>query len=476
LLSAGLALAGLSPAYAQSFEEALAATYANNPTLRAARAGLRAVDEGVSQALSNWRPELSVDGVVGAQYTDTQSDFFSDKGGSQPRVGELNVTQPLYRGGRTVSATNAAEFEVLAERARLKSAEQEVLLDAAVAYVDVWRDQSILELNIKNEQVLQRQLEASRDRFEVGEITRTDVAQSESRLARATADRIAATGRLSSSRAVFQRIVGDYPAQLVQPQAAAGLPTQLDDLIAISLDNDPNVVASEFAESAAKADIRTIKGELLPRAQLRGRLLYEDDLGTSNTERQQAEILAELTIPLYQQGAVSSRTREARQTATQRRIEVDEARAQAREDSIEAWEALVTARGRGPAGKRGRGANRPGRARCRARVARRPGESRDGQARRACRQLRHPPRRRAVHGRRLGARCRSIRSCRELPPREGQMVRCGYRRLTICREARLGAFRSGLIAILFGSTSAGFQPCDEEVPGIVFITDLDTER
>ncbi len=344
MLSAGLALAGLSPAYAQSFEEALAATYANNPTLRAARAGLRAVDEGVSQALSNWRPELSVDGVVGAQYTDTQSDFFSDKGGSQPRVGELNVTQPLYRGGRTVSATNAAEFEVLAERARLKSAEQEVLLDAAVAYVDVWRDQSILELNIKNEQVLQRQLEASRDRFEVGEITRTDVAQSESRLARATADRIAATGRLSSSRAVFQRIVGDYPAQLVQPQAAAGLPTQLDDLIAISLDNDPNVVASEFAESAAKADIRTIKGELLPRAQLRGRLLYEDDLGTSNTERQQAEILAELTIPLYQQGAVSSRTREARQTATQRRIEVDEARAQAREDSIEAWEALVTAR------------------------------------------------------------------------------------------------------------------------------------
>ncbi len=344
LLSAGLALAGFSSAHAQSFEEALAATYANNPTLRAARAELRAVDEGVSQALSNWRPELSVDGTVGAQYTDTQSDFFSDKGGSEPRRGELNLTQPLYRGGRTVSATNAAEFEVLAERARLKAVEQDVLFDAAVAFVDVWRDQSILELNIKNEQVLQRQLEASRDRFEVGEITRTDVAQSESRLARATADRIAAAGSLSSSRAVFQRIVGDYPAQLTQPQPAAGLPTQLDDLIVISLDDDPNVVASEFAESAAKADVRTIEGELLPRAQLRGRLLYEDDVGTSNTERQQAEILAELTIPLYQQGAVSSRTRQARQTATQRRIEVDEARAQAREDSIEAWEALVTAR------------------------------------------------------------------------------------------------------------------------------------
>jgi outer membrane protein TolC len=210
-------LAGPQPAGAQTFLEALTTTYVNNPTLRAARAELRAVDENVAQALSNWRPEISVDGFGGAQYTDTQSDFFSDKGGSQPRGGELNVVQPLYRGGRTQSATNAAEAEVLSQRARLKSVEQDVLFEATVSYVDVWRDQSVLELNINNEQVLQRNLEASRDRFEVGEITRTDVAHSESRLARATAERIAADGNLNSSRAVFQRVVGDYPGQLTQP-------------------------------------------------------------------------------------------------------------------------------------------------------------------------------------------------------------------------------------------------------------------
>lgn len=338
------ALAGPQSAGAQTFLEALTTTYVNNPTLRAARAELRAVDESVAQALSNWRPEISVDGFGGAQYTDTQSDFFSDKGGSQPRGGELNIVQPLYRGGRTQSATNAAEAEVLSQRARLKSVEQDVLFDATVSYVDVWRDQSVLELNINNEQVLQRNLEASRDRFEVGEITRTDVAQSESRLARATAERIAADGNLNSSRAVFQRVVGDYPGQLTQPDPAAGLPKQLEELTAISLDNDPEVIASEFAENAARANVRTILGELLPSARLRGSLRYDDDQGISSTERQQAEIIAEVTIPLYQQGAASSRVRQARQIAMQRRIEVDEARSQARQDSIVAWEVLVTNR------------------------------------------------------------------------------------------------------------------------------------
>jgi TolC family type I secretion outer membrane protein len=233
---------------------------------------------------------------------------------------------------------------VLSQRARLKSVEQDILFDATVSYVDVWRDQSILELNINNEQVLQRNLEASRDRFEVGEITRTDVAQSESRLARATAERIAADGNLNSSRAVFQRVVGDYPGQLTQPDPAAGLPKQLEELTAISLDNDPEVIASEFAENAARANVRTVLGELLPSARLRGSLRYDDDQGISSTERQQAEIIAEVTIPLYQQGAASSRVRQARQIAMQRRIEVDEARSQARQASIVAWEVLVTNR------------------------------------------------------------------------------------------------------------------------------------
>jgi TolC family type I secretion outer membrane protein len=335
---------GHSDAFAQTFEEALATTYLNNPTLRAARAELRAVDEGVSQALSNWRPNLDVESEAGLQYTDTESEFFSGSGNSRPRGGEMNLIQPVYRGGRTLSETDSAELNVLSQRARLKAVEQDVLGDAIVAYLDVWRDQSILQLNIKNEQVLRRQLEAASDRFEVGEITRTDVAQSESRLARATADRIASEGQLSSSRAVFQRVVGIYPTELTEPAATGEIPQDLKDLIEISVKDDPRVVAALYAVQAARKDVRSVEGELYPSAQLRGRLAYEDDFGTSSTETKRAEVFAELNIPLYQQGAVSSRVRQAKQVASQRRIEVDETRQLAREDSIEAWEALVSAR------------------------------------------------------------------------------------------------------------------------------------
>ena len=330
-------------ALAQSFEEALAVTYLNNPTLRAARAELRAVDEDVSQAISNWRPTLDVETEAGLQYTDTQSDFFSGSGSSKPRGAEMNLIQPVYRGGRTISETDAAELNVLAQRARLKTVEQDILFEAIVAYLDVWRDQSILGLNVKNEQVLRRQLEAATDRFDVGEITRTDVAQSESRLSRATADRISSEGQLSSSRAIFQRVVGIYPEDLSEPTPSAELPGDLKDLIEIAVKNNPLVIAAIYSVRAARKDVRTLEGELYPRAQLRGSLIYDDDFGTSSTETKRAEVFAELNIPLYQQGSVSSRVRQAKQVAGQRRIEVDEAHQQVREDSIEAWEALVTA-------------------------------------------------------------------------------------------------------------------------------------
>ncbi len=330
-------------ARAQSFQESLATTYANNPTIRAARANLRAIDEGVPQALSGWRPNLAANADVGYQYTDTESQFFSDKGDSQPRGLDLNVTQSIYSGGRTVSETKGAELDVLAGRADLSSVEQDTLFEASVAYLDVWLDQSVLTLNINNEQVLQRQLEASQDRFEVGEITRTDVAQSEARLARATADRIASEGRLRSSRAVFQRVVGVYPTDLSPAPELGEMPAGLDDLVEISLAQEPRVISAQFREQSARENVRTVEGEFLPSAQLRGRLSYVDDQGIAETETSEALVIAELSIPLYQQGLVSSRTREAKQIAFRARTELDETLDQVREDAIEAWEALVTA-------------------------------------------------------------------------------------------------------------------------------------
>ena len=301
------------PAAAQMLAETLAKAYATNPTLRAARAELRAVNEGVPQALSNWRPNLTVTGTAGKQHINSQASFSTTKEITTPTTGTVRLIQPLYRGGRTIAATARAEHEVRAQRSALQSVEQSILLRAVTAYMDVWRDQAVIAFNVKNEQVIARQLEATRDRFTVGEVTRTDVAQSETRLAVAAAERIAAEGALRSSRAVSRT---------------------------------PDVLAANFAEKAARRRVREVIGELLPSVQINASLSRSEETSQKAGETDRAQILAEITIPLYQQGAVSSRVREAKQIANQRRIEIEESRRRIQQEAISAWEGLATARAR----------------------------------------------------------------------------------------------------------------------------------
>jgi len=336
-------LPGSLPAAAQSLEEALIQTYQSNPTLSAARAELRATNERVPQALSNWRPSLEAQGTSGKAYRDNirPSD---DSEGRSPATADLTLTQPLYRGGRTVAGTERAENEVLAQRARLASTEQDVLLSAVTAYADVWRDQSVLQLNINNEQVLTRQLEATQDRFDVGELTRTDVAQSESRLSSATADRIGAQGNLSASRATFENVVGIVPGELVQPPLPDGLPAELQIIVDTAESANPFVLAANYDELAAQRSVREIEGELLPTVELQGSIGYQHENSARTSESSSAEVLAVVTVPLYQQGSVSSRVRAAKQTASQRRLLVREAIRQARDDATSAWERLLAAR------------------------------------------------------------------------------------------------------------------------------------
>ncbi|HEY9549268.1 MAG TPA: TolC family outer membrane protein [Kiloniellaceae bacterium] len=330
------------PTVAQTLDEALIQTYQSNPTLSAARAQLRATNERVPQALSGWRPLVEAQGSGGkAQDDDIRPD--TDSEGRSPASADLIVTQPLYRGGRTVAGTERAENEVLAQRARLATTEQDVLLGAVTAYADVWRDQSVLELNISNEQVLGRQLEATQDRFDVGELTRTDVAQSESRLTSATADRIGAQGNLSTSRATYENVIGSYPGRLVQPPLPGGLPESLMSIIEMAEAANPDVLANTYDELAAQRSVREVEGELLPSVELQGSVGYQHERTSRTSEGSTAEILAVVRVPLYQQGAVSSRVREAKQVASQRRLQVREAIRRAREDAISAWERLQTA-------------------------------------------------------------------------------------------------------------------------------------
>jgi TolC family type I secretion outer membrane protein len=344
--ASAVALAPL-PATAEGLIDALTQAYATNPTLSAARARLRATNEAVPQELSNWRPTVELNGSGGTQRIHSETATTDSTSTTRPLTASLEVRQPLYRGGRTVAGVERAENEVRAERARLGSIEQQVLLSAVTAYMDVWRDQAILQLNFNNEEVLRRQLEASQDRFQVGEITRTDVAQSESRVAGATAARVGAEGSLRASRAVFEEVVGMAPpAELAPPTRLDGLPVSLAASVERARAENPDVLAADFAQRAAERNVRQTEGELYPEVFLSGSLAHSEETTADDNETDRAQLLAQVRVPLYQAGFVSSRVRASKQQNSQRRLELEEARRRAEREAVAAWETLVAARAR----------------------------------------------------------------------------------------------------------------------------------
>jgi outer membrane protein len=342
------ALVGFQPTLvsAQSIEDALAKAYLNNPTLLSARAGLRSTDEKVPQALANWRPSVEVTSSVGAQIVNNNTSTGTEKNQSRrPADIGISLTQPLFRGGRTLAATSGAENEIRAARARMLSSEQTILLSAAKAYLNVYRDQAVLRLNRNNEEVLQRQLEATRDRFEVGEITRTDVHQAEARLARSKADRIQSAGDLETSRANYLNIVGEpAPQTLTLPNRINDLPVSAEETVRISVVNNPNVIAAEFDRRKSMDSVDQVWGELLPELNLTASSTRALQASTERSVSNTHEILLNLTVPIYQQGEVYSRLRGARQSAAEKTLLIDKERRTAAEAATQAYESLVTAR------------------------------------------------------------------------------------------------------------------------------------
>jgi TolC family type I secretion outer membrane protein len=344
LLVAACVLAG-EPARGQTLEEALVAAYRNNPTLEARRARLRTADEQVPQALANWRPRVTALGEVGARrLTQAGPQLPTTTDVLYPSTLRATIEQPLFRGGRTLAATRGAEHAVLAERARLLTVEQVVLRDAATAYTNVVRDQSVLELNILAEQRFARELEATKDRFQVGEVTRTDVFQAEARLARATADRIGSEGALEASRAVYRNLIGDSPGALVRPPVPEPLPASLDEATEAAIANNPSIYAEEFDERSALDRVDEVRGELLPSVSLAGSAEREMEQIREDGRFDTFEALVTVTVPLYQSGAVYSRVRAAKQAVAEQRREMDQARRNVIRDTTQAWSDLSTAR------------------------------------------------------------------------------------------------------------------------------------
>ncbi|WP_237181108.1 TolC family outer membrane protein [Roseomonas haemaphysalidis] len=328
----------------QTLQDALSAAYANNPTLQTSRAQLRVVDENVPQALAGWRPSVTLSGSAGYNQGTARSRGIYGDTDRQIGSGTATVTQPLYNGGRTVAGTRRAENQVLAQRARLLATEQQVLSDTVQAYVAVIRDQETLRLNVNNVQVLQRQLDATNERFRVGEITRTDVAQAESRLAGARATRANAEGTLQTSRATFARLVGVAPERLVAPQPLAAPVRSAREAAELASVNAPAVVATLFDEAAGREQIDVQFATLLPQVSLQAQTYRSDNTQSPHTRATGEQITATLSVPLYQGGAEYAAVRQARQDAQRLRQVVDDQRRAAMQQATQAWETLVAAR------------------------------------------------------------------------------------------------------------------------------------
>lgn len=336
----------LSVAEGQTLEETLAAAYQNNPTLLAERARLRATDEGVPQALSGWRPVVTISGDAGWERDEGKTTANQSRRTEYltPYGGTLSVDQNIYRGGRTVAATKRAEADVRAGRAQLSATEQQILFDAVTAHADVVRDRAVVALNKNNVRVLERQLEATQDRLRIGELTRTDLAQAESRLSRARADLTRAEGDLVSSRAVYANVVGRPAERLGAAAPATDIPAEQDEAISLAREKNFEVMRATFLVRSTEHTVREVIGELLPTVSVTASLSSRREDISRSSESDSASVLARVTIPLYQSGAVSSRVREAKQVLAQRRDERAQAIRDAVQDATRAWEALETAR------------------------------------------------------------------------------------------------------------------------------------
>ena len=334
------------PAHADNLVDAWVRAYQSNPTIDAQRAALRAADERVSQALSGWRPFVTGSGSAGIADVDSNLGTTSTNTELYPARVALSLQQPVYRGGRTVAGTDRAESDVQVQRAQLLDTEQQVFLDVGTAYMNVLRDQAVVELNENNVRVLDRQYDATNDRFSVGEVTRTDVAQAEAATARARADLTRSRGNLEVSRANYERLVGDLPGRLEQPPAVLDVPrTKAAALEAAQTDN-PTFLAATFSEQVALANVRLVEGELLPTVNLTASLSRDWDSQARDSRIDQGRIAGELTVPLYQGGGVAARVREAKQLAGQQRTRAEEARRAVVEAATQAWESLESARAR----------------------------------------------------------------------------------------------------------------------------------
>src|SRR3981189_395841 len=341
-----LAYMGPMPALADTIEAALVRAYQNNPQLNSQRAQVRFTDENVPQALSGYRPKVSITGSAGYQYTDT----LTTSGGSPtaivrteihgtnaPRSIGATVTQTIFNGQQTANRTRAAESQVSGAREALRVLEQGVLLSAATIYMDYLRDAAIVEVQRSNVRVLEQTLKQTRDRFNVGEVTRTDVAQSEAQLAAGRTQLLTAEANLVTTRSNFRRIIGNEPENLAPGSPVDRfLPGTLPGAVDLGLTQNPNVTAAMFGIDVNYLQTKINEGALLPTVTLQGSVQQSYEQTMTIFRSFGASAIAQLSIPVYQGGAEYALIRQSKETLAQQRLFLEQTRHQTRPHPVTA--------------------------------------------------------------------------------------------------------------------------------------------
>jgi outer membrane protein len=342
-----MAFAGLAPALADTMEAALVRAYRNNPQLNAQRAQVRSTDENVPQALSAYRPKVALTASAGYQYSDTLSVKGISStaiarndihGTDPPRSAGVTVTQTLFNGNQTANKTRVAESQVSGAREALRVMEETVLLSAATIYMDFLRDAAIVEVQRSNTRVLEQTLQQTRQRFDVGTVTRTDVAQAEAQLAAGKSQQLTAEANLVTTRANFRRIIGDEPANLAPGSPVDRfLPKSLPAAVELSLIENPNVTAAMFGIDVNYLQVKINEGALLPSLSLVTSVqqAYEQTLTTQKAFT--ASAVAQVTAPVYQGGTEYSLIRQSKENLAQQRLNLETVRDQTRANTVTAW-------------------------------------------------------------------------------------------------------------------------------------------
>jgi outer membrane protein len=339
---------------ADTLYNSLALAYANNPQLNSQRAIARQTDEGVPQALSGYRPQINASATLGTQYIDSvtrtnpgnsPAAYSRISGQNTPNTVGVQVKQTLFNGFQTANRTRAAEGQVSAAREALRLLDQTVLLDAATAYMNLLRDSAILDLQRRNVEVLQEQLRQTRDRFQVGEVTRTDVAQAQSRLAAARSQLLTAQSNYTTSRAAYRRVIGVEAGHLAPGMPVDRLsPHTLDMAVAQGMAEHPSVTSAMYGVDVASLQVKINEGVLYPSVSFTGSITQTNESSLVALQNFNASALGQLSIPLYQGGVEYSLIRQSKESLGQRRLDLDTTRDQARATVVQSWGQLEAAK------------------------------------------------------------------------------------------------------------------------------------